>query len=386
MNPRLAVGILLILSAMLLAVAGCQGDSGSGNSTSTVTSGKRPNASVSGTVTYRERLALTPGARVEVQLRDTSLQDAAAPLIAEQVIENPGQAPIDFEVEYNRDDINDRNTYSIQARIVESDGRLAFTNDTAYDVITRGNPRKVDMLLVMVQPPPPKEGEDAVDPNAWVEAEYQVVGAEMLPPHEGDFLRVWYLQSETENCSRRRDQAAMVNDGDIVVSLTHMVPPAAEWRAPCDENLVELDEYIDLGGLIEPGETYTLFVNGHITGTFSRPPDDFPFPVNVQAQIVEAELQTIEGPPLRYELAVTYGIAAGSGCSHPDGYTVSRREAEAVDVTLTYYRVAPDEGSIVCITDYPVEEVVVPLGSHFTGGQEYTVRLNGEEVGGFTGR
>ncbi|MDE2778337.1 MAG: YbaY family lipoprotein [Chloroflexota bacterium] len=386
MNPRLVIVILLILSAMLLAVAGCQGDSGSGNSTSTVTSGKRPNASVSGTVTYRERLALTPGARLEVQLRDTSLQDAAAPLIAEQVIENPGQAPIDFEVEYNRDDINDRNTYSIQARIVESDGRLAFINDTAYDVITRGNPRRVEMLLVMVQPPPPGEGEEPVDPNAWVEAEYPVVGAELLPPHEGDFLRVWYLQSETENCSRRRDQAVMVNDGDIVVSLTHMVPPAAEWRAPCDENLVELDEYIDLGGLIEPGETYTLFVNGHITGTFSRPPDDFPFPVNVQAQIVEEELQTIEGPPLRYELAVTYGIAAGSGCSHPDGFTVSRREPDVVDVTLTYYRVAPDEGSIVCITDYPVEEVVVPLGSQFTGGQEYMVRLNGEDVGSFTGR
>ena len=101
---------------------------------------------------------------------------------------------------------------------------------------------------------------------------------------------------------------------------------------------------------------------------------------------MDAELRTIEGPPLRYELAVTYGIAAGSGCSHVDGYTVVRREADVVDVKLTYYRVAPDEGAIVCITDYPVEEVVIPLGFHFTGGQEYTVRLNGEEVGSFTGR
>ena len=386
MTPKLAFVVLLALSAMLVAVAACQGDTGSGNSTSTVTSGKRPNASVSGSVTYRERLALTPGARLEVQLRDTSLQDAAAPLIAEQVIENPGQVPISFKLEYSRDDISDRNTYSIHARITESDGRLAFINDTAYDVITRGNPSKLDMLLVMVQPPPPESGEEPVDPNAWVEEEYPVVGAEMLPPHEGDFLRVWYLQSQTENCSRRRDQMVMVNDGDIVVSLTHMVPPAAEWAAPCDENLVELDEHIDLAGLIEPGETYTLLVNGNITGTFSRPPDDFPFPVNVQADIVEAELRTIEGPPLMYELAVTYGIAAGSGCSHPDGYTVSRREADIVDVNLTYYRVAPGEGSIICITDYPVEETVIPLGRHFRRGQEYTVRFNGEEVASFAGR
>jgi len=386
MRPALTLVLLLVVSILTLAMTGCRSESGPAGSTNTVTSGKEPNASVSGSVTYRERLALTSGAKLEVQLRDTSLQDAAAPLIAEQVIENPGQPPIDFDVEFNRDDINDRNTYSIQARIIESDGRLAFINDTAYDVITRGAPRRVDMLLVMVQPPPPKEGEEAVDPNAWVEEEYPVTGAELLPPHEGDFLRVWYLQSTTENCSRRRDQMVTVSEGDIAVSLTHIVPPPAEWRAPCDENLVELDEYIDLGGLIEPGETYTLLVNGSITGTFSRPPDDFPFPVNVQADIVDAELRTIEGPPLRHELAVTYGIAAGSGCSHSDGYTVSRREADVVDVTLTYYRVAPDEGSIVCITDYPVEEAVIPLGSHFLVGQEYTVRLNGKDVGSFTGR
>ena len=36
---------------------------------------------------------------------------------------------------------------------IESDGRLAFINDTAYDVITRGNPNRVDMLLVLVEPP-----------------------------------------------------------------------------------------------------------------------------------------------------------------------------------------------------------------------------------------
>ena len=58
--------------------------------------------------------------------------------MAEQVIEDPGQVPIRFEVEYNEDDINSRNTYSIQARIIEDDGRLAFINDTAYDVMSPG--------------------------------------------------------------------------------------------------------------------------------------------------------------------------------------------------------------------------------------------------------
>jgi putative lipoprotein len=123
------------------------------------------NASVTGTVTYRERIALSPGAVVTVQLRDTSLMDTASELIAEQVITNPGQVPIAFEVRYNSDDINPRNTYSIQARITESDGRLAFINDTAYDVITRGNPTRIDMVLVIVQPPP-----DPINPAATLPA------------------------------------------------------------------------------------------------------------------------------------------------------------------------------------------------------------------------
>lgn len=268
MKTRINLAVILALCTIVLALAGCQGSSGSGNSTTTVTSGKRPNASVFGSVTYRERLPLTPGARLEVRLSDTSYQDAASTLIAEQVIENPGQVPIDFKVEYNRADIADRNTYSIQARIVESDGRLAFINDTAYDVITRGNPRKVDMLLVMVQPPPPVDGQEAVDPNAWVEAPYPITGAEMLPPREGHYLRIFYLQSTLDNCSRRRDRSAAVERDEVRVSLTHYVPPPAPWAVPCEDETVELDEIIDLNGKLVVGETYRVIVNGEEVITF----------------------------------------------------------------------------------------------------------------------
>ena len=109
---------------------------------------------VHGSVTYRERIALTPGATLTVQIRDTSLQDVASELIAEQVLLNTGQVPIRFEIPYASATIDSRNTYSMSARIIEADGRLAFINDTAYDVITRGRPSNVDLVLVMVQPPP----------------------------------------------------------------------------------------------------------------------------------------------------------------------------------------------------------------------------------------
>ena len=110
-------------------------------STHEIVSGRTPNTSVKGTVTYRESLDLTPGAVLIVELRDVSYQDASSILIARQTISSPGQVPIDYEVRFNRDDIYPRHTYGISARIVESDGRLAFTNDTAHDVITGGQPR-----------------------------------------------------------------------------------------------------------------------------------------------------------------------------------------------------------------------------------------------------
>ena len=114
---------------------------------------------VTGTVTYRERIALSPQAVVDVKLVDISRADAPATTIGEHVIENPGQVPISFEIEYDPDDIDERFSYAVQARIMEGE-RLAFINDTAYHVITRGSPTHVDMVLVQVgEPGAPSEKE-----------------------------------------------------------------------------------------------------------------------------------------------------------------------------------------------------------------------------------
>lgn len=163
-------------------------------------------ASVSGTVTYRERIALSSDAVVTVQLRDTSYADAAAVLISEQIISNPGQVPIDFELRYVSDEIDDRNTYSISAVITESDGRMAFTNDTAYDVITRGNPRRVNMTLVMVEPPPElvPDGWSRTDPQR-VEAPVHVTDVNMIwegssGGQSSGYLRVAFATSSEDGC------------------------------------------------------------------------------------------------------------------------------------------------------------------------------------------
>ena len=123
-------------------------------------------ATVTGTVTYRERIGLSPDAMVEVKLLDVSLADAPAVTIGEQVIENPGQVPIAFEIEYDPSDIDERLTYAVQARIMEGD-RLAFTNDTAYNVITRGHPTEVDLVLVKVGEPSAPSEKPEVETTAF---------------------------------------------------------------------------------------------------------------------------------------------------------------------------------------------------------------------------
>jgi uncharacterized lipoprotein YbaY len=119
---KLGLTIFIIIATIL--IAGC-------SNTSTVT----------GTVTYREQVELPKeGVVVIIKVEDISRADAPAVTIGEQIIKNPGnQDSIPFEIEYNSNEIDERYTYAMRARI-EVDGELWFINTSRYAVITRGNP------------------------------------------------------------------------------------------------------------------------------------------------------------------------------------------------------------------------------------------------------
>jgi putative lipoprotein len=98
-------------------------------------------ATVTGTVTYRERVMLPPDSVLIVRLQDISRQDVPARILGEQIYKTQGkQAPLPFEVSYNPDNIDERFTYSISARLEDGNGILRFISDTTNPVITRGNP------------------------------------------------------------------------------------------------------------------------------------------------------------------------------------------------------------------------------------------------------
>ncbi len=105
------------------------------------------NAAVTGTVTYLQRIALSDDTVVEVKLLDISIADAEAVTISEQTISNPGQVPIPFELLYDPQVIDPRNTYSVQVRITNGAGELIFINTSAFLVLTQGNPSTVEVIV-----------------------------------------------------------------------------------------------------------------------------------------------------------------------------------------------------------------------------------------------
>ncbi|PMG39281.1 YbaY family lipoprotein [Shewanella sp. 10N.286.52.B9] len=88
--------------------------------------------SISGDVSYRERMALPDNAILTVQVKDVSLQDTKAIVIAEKVYQQVN-APQAFEFQIAADQFIVGHSYSIGARI-EVNGKLWFINTQAYSI------------------------------------------------------------------------------------------------------------------------------------------------------------------------------------------------------------------------------------------------------------
>ena len=108
--------------------------------------------SVTGNITYRERMALPPTAQVEIRLDDVSLMDAPSKTIAQQAFTADGrQVPFAFSLTVDQRRLDPRHSYAVAARITDASGKLMFITDTRNSVTFDGAPR-IDLgTLVMVK-------------------------------------------------------------------------------------------------------------------------------------------------------------------------------------------------------------------------------------------
>ncbi len=92
---------------------------------------------LSGVVTYRERLALPPSARIEVRLVDVSRADAPYRTIASTTVKAKGQAPFSYRLHYDDADIVSGRSYALRARVTVGD-QLWFATTTHHPMFKGG--------------------------------------------------------------------------------------------------------------------------------------------------------------------------------------------------------------------------------------------------------
>jgi putative lipoprotein len=98
---------------------------------------------------FRERLALAPGVRLEASLLDISRADATAAIVGKTVLEDVGLPPYRFTIAYDPAAIVTSHRYAVRV-VLMKDARLIFTTDQVYPVLTGGNPASVQVLLKRV--------------------------------------------------------------------------------------------------------------------------------------------------------------------------------------------------------------------------------------------
>ena len=106
--------------------------------------------SVTGSITYRERMALPPTAQVEVTLADVSLMDAPSQTMARQSFTADGrQVPFAYSLTVDQRQLDPRHSYAVSARITDASGRLMFITDTRNSVTFDGR-RAIDLRTLML--------------------------------------------------------------------------------------------------------------------------------------------------------------------------------------------------------------------------------------------
>jgi len=181
--------------------------------------GRAQGGVITGTATYRERIALPPGAVLEVDLRDTANPDAAAPVLASTRVETTGQVPIPFTLRFDPAGIDPRGSHGVTARL-SVDGRLRFRSDRAHPVLTRGAGTAAEILLVGVATPANLSG------APWVVQE--IAGQPLAGQARADITFDGHGRAHgTGGCNR-------FNGGYLIDGAALRFGPAAQTNMACE--------------------------------------------------------------------------------------------------------------------------------------------------------
>jgi hypothetical protein len=138
------------------------------------------------------------------------------------------------------------------------------------------------------------------------------------------------------------------------------VPATPATQAPAVESTLRPDQPVSATpGPPRPGPIATVLPSG-------RNPEPAP--------IDGLDVLTLESFPPQYMLQVKAGLP--SGCAEPLSHRIAGRQGNVIEVEVLNSLPA----NTICTAIYGMYEININLGSDFTSGQSYTVRVNGQEV------
>jgi uncharacterized lipoprotein YbaY len=223
---------------------------------------------IKGTATYRERMALPPGAVFEAALEDVSRADAKAETVAQTRVPSPGNPPITFTIIYDPAKILSDHRYGVRARILVDDTPL-FATDIGALVITGGHPNTVKLVMRRVgaaQAPPPAAAAgkpaagDAQAPPAsdspltgtsWQLVKFQGGDDKTLTPDDGtkytlEFGAGWQLSARID-CNRGRGSWKSSAPNHLQfgpLALTRAMCPAGSMHDQIVKQLANIRSYV----------------------------------------------------------------------------------------------------------------------------------------------
>ena len=112
---------------------------------------------ITGTLSYRERIALPPGAQVEIVVSDITL-GRNQELILSRTMNTIGQAspPIPFSIDVSKLNLSDGPLYGLRAFIRESDGTIMFRTSDPFLLNLRSDTVNIgDITVSMTSPGDP---------------------------------------------------------------------------------------------------------------------------------------------------------------------------------------------------------------------------------------
>ncbi|MGD8358709.1 MAG: META domain-containing protein [Lysobacterales bacterium] len=156
---------------------------------------------ITGTVWYRERKALPPGAEVKVVLENQSRMDAPAEEITDytHIVDGPG--PFRYRLVYDPTKIDERMRYGLRATI-RNQGQLLFTSTEHIDPFASPVGEPIEIMVSMVganhdAAPPSANGDDTgFTETTWRLAE--INGQAATPGAGGNELTLTLRSDESQ--------------------------------------------------------------------------------------------------------------------------------------------------------------------------------------------